>query len=130
MFILHHARLSFPENAVMQTIVGLPDRSFTYDPDQDLRVDTVNTDHPISRGLSSWTLHDETYKIADARPEDGNEVLFTTDFEKSMHTLGWTRSFNKGRVFCFQPGHDNLVWVVPEFREVIARAIQWLARKI
>lgn len=128
--ILHHALLAFPENPVFAGAIGLPDRSFDYHPEQELRVEIANPEHPICQGVNAFTLNDETYVVADARSEDGNDILLVTDHPKSMKTLGWTRTLNSGRVFCLQCGHDNLVWSCPEFREIIGRGIRWLAGKL
>jgi type 1 glutamine amidotransferase len=91
-------------------------------------VKVASRKHPITRGLDSWTINDETYTMADAG--EGNEILLTTDHPKSMKTLAWTRACKKARVFCFQCGHDNAAWSNATFREVMKRGIQWCARRI
>ena len=49
---------------------------------------------------------DESYFVI-----DDNDMLLTTEHEKCMHSIAWTRAFGKSRVFCFQSGHDNVTCV-------------------
>jgi type 1 glutamine amidotransferase len=108
--------------------MGIANRKFGYHHDQKLRVNVVNAEHPITKGLKPWEMLDETYTMADAGA--GSEILLTTDHAKSMQTLGWTRQYKKSRVFCFESGHDNQTWVSPDFREVLRRGLLWCARKL
>jgi len=126
--VLHHALLAHPEWAVWSDIVGVANRKFWFYHDQSVPVKVASRKHPITRGLDSWTINDETYTMADAG--EGNEILLTTDHPKSMKTLAWTRACKKARVFCFQCGHDNAAWSNATFREVMKRGIQWCARRI
>jgi len=126
--MLHHALLAYPQWPVWTDIMGIANRKFGYHHDQKLHVKVVNTEHPITKGLKSWDMIDETYTMADAG--EGSEILLTTEHPKSMKTLGWTRQHKKSRVFCFESGHDNQTWVDPNFREVLRRGVLWCARKL
>lgn len=125
--ILHHALIAFPENPLYASATGLTNRSLDYFVDQRLQVEIANPKHPICQGLDPFEIVDETYVMEDARSEQGNEILFTTNYPKSMHTLGWARQLNNSRVFCLQCGHDNQVWSVPGFKELLGRGLRWLA---
>ena len=126
--VLHHAVLAFMKWPLWSELVGIQDRSFGFFPGQTLRVEIANPDHPITEGLESWEILDETYTM-DAAGE-GSEILLTTDHPKSARTIAWTRQYKKSRVFCLQLGHDNLAWVSPGFRTALARGIQWCAARI
>ena len=93
-----------------------------------LRIDVADTRHPITEGIASWEMGDETYTMADA--QEGSEILLTTAHAKSMRTIGWTREHKQARVFCFQSGHDNQTWQEPGFRQVLQRGIHWVSRRI
>jgi type 1 glutamine amidotransferase len=123
--VLHHAILAWLQWSLWAQICGAPDRTFGYYPEQEIRVDVANPNHPITQGISSWTMTDETYTMPDAGPDC--DVLLTADHPKSMKTLAWTRQHRNARVFCFQSGHDDLTWRCPEFRETLARGIRWCA---
>jgi len=128
LLVLHHALLAYPQWPVWSEIVGIADRKFGYHHDQKLHVNVTSVRHPITEGLKSWDMIDESYTMADAG--QGSEILLTTDHPKSMKTIGWTRQHKKSRVFCFESGHDNQTWVSPDFREVLRRGLLWCARKL
>jgi len=124
LLILHHAILAFPKWEVWNRIVGISDRSFGYDPDQVVQTDISLADHPITSGLQSWQMVDETYSMNDAGGD--SQVILNTDHPKSMQVLGWTRQYKNSRVFCYQSGHDNQVFADDNFRRVMAQGIDWL----
>jgi type 1 glutamine amidotransferase len=126
--VLHHALLAYPQWPVWTDVMGIANRKFGYHMGQKLRVNVANAQHPITKGLESWEMTDETYTMADAG--EGSEILLTADHPKSMKTIGWTREHKKSRVFCFESGHDNKTWSDPNFREVLRRGILWCARKL
>jgi len=126
--VLHHALLAHPEWDLWSEVVGIANRKFWFYHDQQIKVQVVSTQHPITRDLQSWEMVDETYTMADAA--EGSEILLTVDHPKSMKTIGWTRQFKKARVFCLESGHDNQAWANPNFREVLRRGISWSARRL
>jgi len=124
--ILHHAILAFPNWDVWANICGIKDRKFSYHVGQTVKTEIVKPDHPITKGLNSWEMVDETYLMNDAG--ENSEILLTTDNPKSMKTLAWTRQYKNARVFCYEGGHDNQTYADPNFRKVIANGIKWLAQ--
>lgn len=121
--VLHHAILAYPQWQLWTDITGLADRSFGFFEGETVTYNIANPDHPITRGLSGWTMVDETYTMQE--PGDGSEVLIITDHPNSMKTIAWTRQHRSSRVFCFQCGHDSLAFADPNFREVLGRGIRW-----
>jgi type 1 glutamine amidotransferase len=95
---------------------------------QTVHVEIADPGHPITAGLKPWEMIDETYVTDDA--DDASQILLTTDHPQSMRTIAWTRSYGSSRVFCYQSGHDGPAFANPSFRTVLARGIQWVARKI
>jgi trehalose utilization protein len=128
--ILHHALLAWKQWQLWTEVTGIPERTFGFYHDQNLHVHVENPDHPITRGLADWDMIDETYTMANARPEDGNTILLTVEHPLSMKTIGWTRQYRNSRVFCWQSGHDGVAFGNPSFRTVMSRGIQWLAGRI
>ena len=126
--VLHHALLAYPQWPVWNEIVGIGDRSFGYHHGQSIQVETADRTHPITDGVSSWNMVDETYTMDDADAD--SEVVLTTRHPNSMKTLAWTRPHQKARVFCFQSGHDHETWQDSGFREILQRGIHWTARRI
>jgi hypothetical protein len=122
--VLHHGLLAYPHWSVWNEIVGISDRNLSgCQHDETLRFNVVDKSHPITQGLSDWTMVDETYNMADAGP--GSQILLAVEHKRSMKTVAWTRQYKASRVFCLQSGHDNQAWANPNFREVLRRGIVW-----
>ena len=100
-------------------------RDPTYDHDQDVEVHIADTDHPITRGLKDFQIHDETYKYYDTDP--AARVLLTTDHPKSDPELAWVKQYGNSRVVYLQLGHDHLAYENPSYRTLVARSIRWTA---
>jgi len=126
--VLHHALLAYPQWPVWTGVVGIPDRKFGYHIGESIHVQVADASHPITEGVAAWDMADETYTMADAG--EGSRILLSVDHAKSMKHIAWTRQHGKSRVFCFQSGHDNVTWAVPDFRRILARGIQWCAGRI
>jgi type 1 glutamine amidotransferase len=127
-FLLHHSLLSWPQDQTWSNLVGIADRRFGYYPDQDAAIGVAAPDHPITRGLGDFTIHDETYTMED--PGGDSEVLLTTEHSPSMSSIAWTRNHKNSKVFCLQLGHDDQAWSNPAFRTIVDRGIKWLAGRI
>lgn len=126
--ILHHAVLAFPDWPLWSEICGITDRALaSYHHGERLWIEIANPDHPITCGLAPWEIVDETYVMHDA--DEGNDVLLTVNHPQSARTIGWTRSYRQARVFCCLLGHDDEAYSNPQFRTVLQRGIQWVARR-
>jgi type 1 glutamine amidotransferase len=134
---LHHAEGAFNTSEAYRQIIGaryplkpqqIDGKQFatgTYDHDMDMNVKIADREHPITRGISGFTIHDETYKgIWFA---DDNHVLLTTDHPKSDTTICWTRPSVDNRIVFLQLGHDSKAYVNPNYRELVVRSIRWAA---
>jgi hypothetical protein len=97
----------------------------TYDHDQDIAVQIADRQHPITRGLPDFQIHDETYGRYDTDPDA--HVLLTTQHPKSDRELAWTNHYANSRVVYIQLGHDHLAYEHPTYRELVNRAIRWTA---
>jgi len=127
-FVMHHALLAYPQWSPWGDIVGITDRKLgSFHIGETLRINIANSEHPITKGLTSWEMVDETYVMNDA--DKGNNVLLTTDHAKSMKTIAWTREYKNSRVFCLESGHDDRTWLNSNFHTVVFRGIQWAARR-
>ena len=95
-FVLHHALVAYRTWDFWNTVVGIADRrEFGYAPDQSLRIEVADPDHPITRGLAAWELTDETYTVNLPGPD--SHILLTTEHPKCMRTVAWTREVGKSR---------------------------------
>lgn len=83
------------------------------------KVTNVNQNHPIMRSYGGFEAWDETY-VHDQHGDD-RVILEKRDAEPWT----WVREQGKGRVFYTAAGHDHRVWDLPQFHDLLKRAIYW-----
>ena len=98
-----------------------------YEHDQDLKVAVADREHPITRGLADFAIHDEVYNHCYVAPDV--RVLLTTNHPKNDPKIAWAHEYGKSRVFYFQLGHDSQAWKNPAYPDILARGIRWAAGK-
>jgi type 1 glutamine amidotransferase len=134
---LHHtlaAHPDWPEYAKIiggkyhlkpHTVDGTTAAGSAYDHDQDIQVHVAAANHPITYGLKDFEIHDETYRnyttAADVK------VLLTTDHPKSDRELAWAKTYGNSRVVYVELGHDRRAYENPSYRQIVARAIRYVA---
>jgi len=96
--------------------------------DVDISVHVTNKNHPITKGMRDFTIHDETYN--NCWFDEKNRVLLTTDHATSDETIGWVRTYRKAKVCTIQLGHDSKAYANSNYPQLIERAILWAAGKI
>jgi type 1 glutamine amidotransferase len=111
-----------------QQIDGVQFATGTYKHDMDMNVSIRDAKHPITRGMESFQIHDETYKGLWFAKD--NHILLTTDHPDNDATIGWTREYGKTRVCVIQLGHDSKAYANPNYRQLIARSIRWAAGEL
>ena len=93
---------------------------------QELKVKITNKKHPVTKGISDFSIVDElygnVYVAADVHP------LLETNFAKSMKYLAWTKKYENSKVVYIELGHDNKAYAKPEFRKLVYQAITWAAK--
>ena len=100
----------------------LPSR---YSHGETIPVAVADKDHPITRGLKDFVIHDETYKGYYTAPRA--TVLLRTDHPKNNPELAWAYQYGKSRVFYLMLGHDHSAYDNPNYRELVHRGILWAA---
>lgn len=98
----------------------------TYKHDVDFKVRVADPNHPVTSGLSDFTIHDETYGGFEVKP--GSHILLTTDHPTSTSQIAWTTQYGRARVVYLQLGHDQLAFKDPNYRRLVGQAIRWTAR--
>jgi putative membrane-bound dehydrogenase-like protein len=86
---------------------------------EEFKVTNVNQNHPIMRTYGGFRAWDETY-VHDNHGDD--RVILE---KRGEEPWTWVREQGKGRVFYTAAGHDHRVWDLPEFHDLIKRAIFW-----
>jgi len=95
---------------------------------QDFKVMIADPDHPITRGLKDFTIHDETYKDYYTAPNA--HVILKTDCPTNDPEIGWVTHYGNSRVFYLMLGHDSLAWTNPNYPVILKRGIEWAAGRL
>ena len=106
---------------------GVEKPGSTYKHDVDFQVQVAKPDHPVTRGLKGFAIHDETYGGFEVRPEV--QALLTTEEPTSTHTIAWAKTYEAARVVYVQLGHDHVAYENPNYRRLVAQAIRWAAKR-
>jgi uncharacterized protein len=102
--------------------------------DYDVDLVADHADHPVTRGLESFSITTEQYWC---HVDPGNDVLATTTFtgaHGAPETAGvtmpvvWTRRHGQGRVFISTLGHFPEELDLPPVRALTRRGLVWAAR--
>jgi type 1 glutamine amidotransferase len=94
---------------------------------QDMNVTVADKEHPITKGVKDFKIHDEVYNKYYVAPDV--KALLTTDNPKNDPKIAWVTQYGKSRVFYLMLGHDHLAWDNASFRQILAQGIQWAAGK-
>jgi len=135
--VVHHAIAGFPGWIEYENIVGAtyvlkeqtrdgkhyPRPTWKHGIDMDIKVE--DTTHPITRGVTDFTIHDETYK--GWVYHDNNHLLLSTDHELNNRQIAWIHPHPKTRVFFIQLGHDKYAYDNLNFRKLIRQGVAWTA---
>jgi type 1 glutamine amidotransferase len=93
------------------------------------RVQTITTvaDHPVTRGIGTFRLIDETYHHLWISP--AVKVLLRSDDPTSDGPVAWISPYARSRVVYIQLGHDRQATLNPRYRQLVHQAIAWAAGK-
>jgi type 1 glutamine amidotransferase len=108
-------------------IAGQKHAKSTWSHDEDMKVMVVDKEHPITKGLKDFEIHDETYGNYYTAPDV--RVLLKTDHPKNDPELAWAKEYGRSRVFYLMLGHDSKAWAHPDYGKLLLRGIRWAARR-
>ena len=106
---------------------GIEKPASSYLHDVKFRVEIADPDHPVTRSLPSFNIHDETYGQLDVRPDV--HVLLKTQEPTSNPVIAWANQYQAARIACIQLGHDRFAYENPHYRQLLAQAIHWTAKR-
>jgi type 1 glutamine amidotransferase len=96
----------------------------SYKHDVELTV-RVAAEHPVTAGLETFRILDETYKGMWISPKV--KVLLRTDDLTSDGPLAWISPYPKARVVYVQLGHGREAHLHPSYRRLVRNALLWAA---
>lgn len=96
----------------------------------DYTVHLIDTNNPITKGLSDFKMHSEQYYM---HVDPNIQVLATTTFNGehaawingAVMPVVWQKYYGKGRVFYSSLGHVAKDFLVYEAFEILKRGIMW-----
>jgi type 1 glutamine amidotransferase len=94
--------------------------SYRHDEEQTIR---VALDHPVTKGLGTFRLLDETYKDLWISPKA--KVLLRSDNPTSDGPVAWIGPSEQSRVVYIQLGHDRNAHLHPTYQRLVKNAIHW-----
>ena len=97
----------------------------SYTHDADFTVKIADKNHSITKGMSDFEIHDETYKDFYTSPDV--TVLLTTDSPLADQEIAWTLEYGNSPVFYLQLGHDSKAWRNPNYFRLLQNAVHWAA---
>lgn len=129
---LHHSLASCQNWDEYKSIVGgkyheeqNTPQSSTYQHDVDFKVNVEINDHPVTRGISDFEIHDEVYGNTEVFPEV--LPLLTVDHPQSSKIIGWTHKRENSEIVYIQLGHDGLAYQNRNYRQLVKQAIEFVS---
>jgi len=98
-----------------------------HDPFGKFRVDIVNKEHPITRGLDSFETVDELYTCLAGEAPIELLAAATSQVDGKAYPMAFVLSCDKGRVFHSPLGHDAAALSNPPVAELFRRGCAWVA---
>lgn len=81
-------------------------------------------DHPVTRGLGDFTLHDERYSYLTVDP--AARVLLDHEHDGRAHALVWALERDGGRAVYDALGHDVAAYASAPRVDLLRREVAWL----
>src|SRR5436190_15307707 len=113
---------------MQKTVVdGLEKLRSAYKHDMHFKIHVADPEHPVTRGVKDFDMHDETYKWFDVYPD--SHPLLTTDEPESNKVIAWAKTYEAARVVYMQSGHDHFAYENPNYQKLLRQAIWWVSKK-
>jgi len=137
--VLHHAIASYqkwPEYSKIigaryylekTTVNGVEKARSIYQHDLHFTIHVVDPNHPVTRGVEDFEIHDETYNLFDVA-SDVHPLLTASD-PHSNKVIGWAKMYGPARVVYLQSGHDHFAYENPHYQKIVKQAIRWTAHR-
>lgn len=103
---------------------GVEQSPSTFKHNVEFNIKVEDPDHPITKGISDFSLIDEAYDNTEILPNI--HPLLSTNTPGNGPFVCWTNNYGKSRVVTLTLGHDNQVWENPSFIEILSRSILWV----
>ncbi len=122
---LHNAMGLFPAGGPYLDLVG--GRYIGHGPLERFRVEVVDANHPVTRGVTGYFTADEQH----TPPYDERRVhllLRNRSDDGKAAAAGWVREPGRGRLCHLASGHTREALLHPMYQRLLANAIRWSLR--
>ena len=137
LIFLHHSLVSYQKWDAFEKITGgrylqknyvtNPSKASGYKHGLDLEVTVVHPDHPITKNMKDFSIHDEGYSNLKILPTV--KPLLKTEHPDCADTVAWANQYNNSRIVYILLGHDQHGFLDKDFKQLIFSAIRWVAGK-
>jgi len=117
---IHSGTADYQEKTILRSLLG---GVFTHHPEQCEVKMEPKANHPLTNGMSPFTVKDEHYFMAMYDSEA--DVFMTSHSEHGEQPAGWRRTEGAGRVAVLTPGHNLEVWLHPLYQTLLLNALRW-----
>ena len=106
---------------------GVTGGAFLHHPNQCLVTVEPVVGHALVEGVKPFVGWDEHYFTA--RDDLQADVFLHTRSIHGEQPAGWTRAEGDGRVCVLTPGHNEEIWLHPDFEKLLGNCLHWLAKE-
>jgi type 1 glutamine amidotransferase len=134
MVILHHSLVSYQSWDEFKNIIGgkyyekwsgaEEGKMSTYKHDIDIDVKVSSEQHPVTKSIHNFTIHDEGYGNIEVNPDV--KVLLTTDHPDCAQLVGWENSYWNSKIVYLMLGHDKQAYANSNYRRLLGNAINYV----
>jgi uncharacterized protein len=134
---LHHSLVSYQTWPELTQIRGgkyyergynyVPCRFSGYKHDIVMDVKIIDPAHPVTIGLTDFSIHDEGY--FNIGIGENITPLLSTNHPDCAPLVGWANQYNNSKIVYILLGHDNNAWSNDNFRKLLMNAINWTGNR-
>ncbi len=137
MVFLHHSLASYQDWPEFQNITGgryisqeasIDSGSWsTYKHDLDLEIKVTRSDHPVTRNVNDFTIHDEAY--GNIFMKSDAMVVLTTDHPDCYKNVGWVNTYGNSMIVYLMPGHDKNAYANEQYRSLLRNSMVFVNKQ-
>jgi type 1 glutamine amidotransferase len=137
MIFLHHSLVSYQHWDEFQQIIGgkYIEQEYSTDPkikpssyyeDITLDIKIVNKNHPVTRGITDFSILDESYQNIEVLA--GINPLLSTIHTDCTPVVAWANHYKKSNIIYILLGHGRHAYEDSNYRKLIRNAISWVSK--
>lgn len=118
---IHGASCSFLNSEAYLRMLG--GRFLVHPPMGALQLEILNPNHPVTRGVTDFSLEDELYLLEMYPPYEPLVICHYGEFQRPVI---WVKPYGLGKVIYIGLGHGEEQLKHKAFQEILANAARWI----